>query len=78
MPWHVESSLTRDRAHVSCIGTWILNDCMTRKVLPSLLSSPMETGERQECSGSSFLPSEVCVYVCELRGRMKLTEAGGW
>ena len=78
----MESSRTRDRTHISCIGRWILNDWTTREVLPRLFSSPVETGERQECSGSFFLPLEecvcvcVCVYVCELRGRTKLTEAG--
>ena len=84
VPQHVESSRTRDRTHISCIGRWILNDWTTREVLPRLFSSPVETGERQECSGSFFLPLEecvcvcVCVYVCELRGGTKLTEAGGW
>ena len=32
-PWHVESSWTRDRTHVPCIGRWILNHCTTREVL---------------------------------------------
>ena len=30
---HVESSCTRDRTHVLCIGTWLLNYCTTREVL---------------------------------------------
>ena len=32
-PWHVESSWTRDRTHVPCIGRWILNHQTTREVL---------------------------------------------
>ena len=32
-PWHVESSRTRARTHVPCIGRWILNHCVTREVL---------------------------------------------
>ena len=31
-PWHVESSWTRDRTHVPCIGRQILNHCATREV----------------------------------------------
>ena len=30
--WHVESSWTRDRTHVPCIGRWILPHCATRQV----------------------------------------------
>ena len=31
-PQHVESSLSRDRTHVPCIGRWTLNHWATRKV----------------------------------------------
>ena len=31
-PWHVESSQTRDQAHVSYIGRWILIHWTTREV----------------------------------------------
>ena len=31
-PWHVESSWTRDRTHVPCIGRWLLNHRTTRDV----------------------------------------------
>ena len=30
---HVESSCTRDRTHIPCIGRWILIHCTTREVL---------------------------------------------
>ena len=32
-PWHVESSWTRDRTCVLCVGRWIINHCTTREVL---------------------------------------------
>lgn len=32
-PWHMESSRTRNRTLVSCIGWWILNDWTTKKSL---------------------------------------------
>ena len=35
-PWHVESSWTRDRASVPCIGGWTLNHWTTREVWPLL------------------------------------------
>ena len=35
--WHVESSWTRNRTYVSCIGRWILNHCTTREV-PQIFS----------------------------------------
>ena len=31
-PWRVESSQTRDRTHISCVGRWILNHWSTREV----------------------------------------------
>ena len=31
--WHMESSWTRGRTHVPCIGRWILNHWTTREVL---------------------------------------------
>ena len=33
VPWHVESSQTRDWTRVSCIGTWVLNHGTSRRVL---------------------------------------------
>ena len=35
-PWHVESSQTRARTCVPCIGRWILNHCATRETPMSL------------------------------------------
>ena len=32
-PWHMESSQTRDRTHIPCIGRQILIHCATREVL---------------------------------------------
>ena len=37
-PQHVESSLSRDRTHVPCIGRWTLNNWITREV-PKLHTS---------------------------------------
>ena len=33
VPWHVESSWTRDRTHIPCIVSWILIHYTTREVL---------------------------------------------
>ena len=40
-PWHVESSQTRDRTCVLCIGRWILIHCTTKEV-PHLCFSKKE------------------------------------
>ena len=37
--WHVESSWTRDWAHVSCTGRQILIHCATKEVLPEVFQS---------------------------------------
>ena len=37
VPWHVESSWTRHRTCVPCIGRWILIQCATREVLKACL-----------------------------------------
>ena len=31
--WYAESSWTRDRTHVPCIGRWVLIHCTTREIL---------------------------------------------
>ena len=36
--WHVESSWTRDRTHVPCIGRWLLNHWTTWEVLYIILT----------------------------------------
>ena len=41
VPGHVESSQTKDQTHVPCIGRWILNHWITRKVLPSFYLTKM-------------------------------------
>ena len=42
-PWHVGSSHTRDRTHVPCIGSQILNHCTNREVPVWLLLSLLFT-----------------------------------
>ena len=50
VPRHVESSQTRDRTRVPCIGRWILNHCITWEVLPKTSLGGMlgQHGQRQE------------------------------
>ena len=39
-PWHMESSQTRDQAHVPCTGMQILNHWTTREALHWILMRP--------------------------------------
>ena len=50
VPRHVESSQTRDRTRVPCIGRWILNHCITWEALPKTSLGGMlgQHGQRQE------------------------------
>ena len=52
---HVESSRSRDRTHVPCVGKQTLNHCATREVLSDwfLWIWPLYV---QDCAGIGFIP----------------------
>ena len=46
-PWHVRSSLTKDRTHVPCVGRWMLTHCTTSEVHNLSLESKSSDGRIQ-------------------------------
>ena len=56
-PWHVGSSQTRDRTHVSCTGRWVPIHCSTREALSFILKSYFQF--------SSVQFTQSCLTLCD-------------
>ena len=59
--WHVESSWTRDRTCVPCIGRWILIHCTTREVLIAFLNQCKATANLKK--RYTFIHSYTCLSI---------------